>query len=170
MGPSSYLLLSLIAGAILCVAISEPIFTVFAAVALFFAFLLARKAVKRESAQLCDLAAAREGESICEFAKEFDAREVDTWIVRSVYEQIQRQLQHIHAAFPVRASDLLKDDLHLDDDDIDLGLAIEIEQRTGRTLKNTRANPYWGKVKTVRDLVMFFQSQPRVNEARGESS
>ena len=170
LGPSFYVLLSLMAAAILYVAISSPPLAAFATVSLFFAILLARKAVKRDAAQLCALATTRKGESICEFAKAFDAREVDTWIVRAVYEQIQCQLQHVHAAFPVRASDLLKDDLHLDDDDIDLGLAIEIEQRTGRTLDNTKANPYLGKVKTVRDLVMFFQAQPRANKAEGESS
>jgi hypothetical protein len=96
-----------------------------------------------------------------QFARDFDTRAVDTWIVRAVYEQVQGQLKHVHPAFPVRASDRLKEDLHLDDDDLDMDLAVQVEQRTGRSLDETKANPLFGKVKTVRDLVLFFHAQPK---------
>lgn len=122
-------------------------------------FLFASKTAKREEAQLRALAASREGESICEFAREFDLRAVDKWVVRAVYEQLQKQLAHAHPAFPIRADDRLKQDLHLDDDDLDVDVAVQVEQRTGRSLDNASANPYFDKVQTVRDLIMFFQVQ-----------
>ncbi|RQO58068.1 hypothetical protein DBR47_14800 [Paucibacter sp. KBW04] len=111
------------------------------------------------------LASEREGQSICEFARDFDARAVNTWIIRAVYEQLQEQLKHIHPAFPVRADDRLKEDLLLDDDDLDMDLAQEVEARTGISIDQSGNNPYFGKVKTVRDFVLFFQSQPGSNNA-----
>src|SRR5471032_295887 len=38
------------------------------------------------------LAAQRSGESICDFARSFDARAVDTWVIRAVYEALQDYL------------------------------------------------------------------------------
>lgn len=35
------------------------------------------------------LCADRKGRSICEFAREFEAGTVDTWIIRATYEQLQ---------------------------------------------------------------------------------
>lgn len=146
-------------------AVSSPSVAAIALLLLSAGFLLARRAARRNEVRLRRLAKAREGESICEFAREFDARSVDTWIVRAVYEQIQGQLQHVHPVFPVRSTDRLKEDLHLDDDDLDMDIAMQIEQRTGRSLGQTNANPHFGKVKTVGDLVFFFQAQPKRSAA-----
>ena len=115
----------------------------------------------KRSLRLKKLAATREGQSICEFARDFDTRQVDTWIIRAVYEHLQEQLTYAHPAFPVRATDRLKEDLRLDPDDIDLDVLVQVEQRTGRNLNHTRDNPYFGRVQTVGDLVHFFQAQPR---------
>lgn len=123
------------------------------------------KQSQREACKLLALASQREGQTICEFARDFDAREVDTWIIRAAYEQLQGQLKHIHPSFPVRADDRLKEDLLFDDDDLDMALAPEVEMRTGRSIVNTDNNPYFGKVKTVRDFVLFFQHQPKVENA-----
>lgn len=152
-------LVILSAGFLYCV-VSAPVVTLVFAVLLYGAFLMASRSMKHVEEQLRYLIREREGESICEFARDFDARQVDTWIIRAVYEQLQSNLDHVHPAFPVRASDRLKEDLHLDDDDLDIDIAPEIEQRTGRSLEGSKSNPYFGKVKTVRDLVMFFQAQP----------
>jgi hypothetical protein len=65
----------------------------------------------------------------------------------------------------VRADDLLKEDLLLDDDDLDMDLAQEVEARTGISMDESGSNPYFGKVKTVRDLVFFFQNQPGSSNA-----
>ncbi|MYM69161.1 hypothetical protein GTP45_20300 [Pseudoduganella sp. FT55W] len=121
--------------------------------------------MKRNEEHLRRLTREREGESICEFAREFDTRQVDTWIIRAVYEQLQCHLSHVHPAFPIRARDRLKEDLQLDDVDLDIDIAQEVEQRTGRSLDGSDSNPYFGKVETAADLVMFFQGQPHCRSA-----
>jgi len=123
--------------------------------------LLERKKSQRDARQLLALASRREGQSICDFARDFDPRAVDTWIIRAVYEQLQGQLEHLHPAFPVRADDRLKEDLLLDPDDLDMDFAQEVEIRTGRSLDDGERNPYFSKVSTVRDVVLFFQYQPK---------
>lgn len=109
-----------------------------------------------------DLREERIDLSICEFAREFDSKTVDTWIIRAVYEQVQAALP-TKQVFPIRASDSLFDTLMLDEDDLDLDLSEEIAQRTGRSLEDYESNPYYGKVTTVRNLVLFFNHQARAN-------
>ena len=126
---------------------------------------LARQQTKREAQKLLALASEREGQSICEFTRDFDARAVDTWIIRAVYEQLQGQLKQVHPKFPVRADDRLKEDLLLDDDDLDMDLARAVAARAGRSIDDTGGNPYFDKVRTVRDFVFFFQNQPKASNA-----
>jgi hypothetical protein len=128
-------------------------------------FWFARQQSQREARKLKGLASQRVGQTICEFVRDFDARALDTWVIRAVYEQLQGQLQHVHPSFPVRADDRLKEDLMLDDDDLNMDLAHEIEIRTGRSIDNSASNPSFGKVLTVRDLVHFFQNQPKSSSA-----
>jgi hypothetical protein len=111
-------------------------------------------------ARLGGLAAVRGNDSICSFAKSFDTREVDTWVIRAVYEQLQHYLSSTHPEFPVRAEDTLDGCLISDSEDLDLDLVQEIAERTGRSLENADRNPYYGKVRTARDLVLFFNAQP----------
>ncbi|WP_444925796.1 hypothetical protein [Microbulbifer sp. TRSA002] len=106
----------------------------------------------------------RKGLSICEFAREFDCKIVDTWIIRAVYEQLQATLP-TKQLVPIQTSDDFFNTLKLDEDDLYLDLFEEIAQRTGRTLEDYQSNPYFGKVTTVRNLVLFFNHQ-----ARGEST
>lgn len=108
------------------------------------------------------IAAGRVGESICTFSREVDCRNLDTWIVRAVYEELQEHLASQCAKFPIRWTDRLREDLRIDADALDDELAIDIAQRTGRTLHGTQNNPLFGNVKTVRDLVLFFQAQPQL--------
>jgi hypothetical protein len=104
------------------------------------------------------VAEARKGESICQFARGFDRRTIDTWIIRAVYEEFS-------GAFPLRPSDRLREDLHIDDDDLDFG-AISIALRTGRSLDGYERNPMYGNIKTLRDMAMFFHYQPLLSAAR----
>ncbi len=113
--------------------------------------------VKRYFQNLCK---ERSGLSICEFAREFDSMVVDTWIIRAVYEQLQAALP-TKENVPIMASDGLFDTLMLDEDDLDLDLVEEIAQRTSRSLEGYESNPYYGKVTTVRNLVLFFNHQAR---------
>jgi hypothetical protein len=115
---------------------------------------------KRHKKRLGVLAESRSGESICEFARSFERNEIDTWVVRAVYEQLQRYLGG-EIPVPIRATDRLKEDLPIDTEDLEMDLIAEISQRTGRSLKNTTANPYYNKVTTVEDLVLFFNAQPK---------
>jgi hypothetical protein len=107
------------------------------------------------------IAASRTGESICTFSRAVDCRSLDTWIVRAVYEEIQEHLASECSSFPLRWTDRLKEDLRIDPDALDEELAIDVAERTGRDLKNTEANPLFGKVETVRDLAFFFHAQPK---------
>ena len=100
--------------------------------------------------------------SICDFAREFNSKEVDTWIIRATYEQLQKSLG-TNQLIPIKSSDHLFDDLMLDEDDLDLDLVEEIAQRTGRSLDDFDQNSYYGKVQTVKDLVLFFNKQLLVN-------
>jgi hypothetical protein len=115
----------------------------------------------RSQRKLRRWAKERGGESLCNFAREFNTREVDTWVIRAVYEQIQEYLKPLYPQFPIRASDPLLYGLIEDSDDLDLSLALEIAERTGRSLEEGLSeNPYAQKVFTVRDLVLFFNAQP----------
>ena len=115
--------------------------------------------VERHFQSLCK---DRSGLSICEFAREFDLKVVDTWIIRAVYEQLQAALP-TKENVPIKASDSLFDTLMLDEDDLDLDLVEEIAQRTSRSLEGYESNPYYGKVTTARNLVLFFNHQARAN-------
>lgn len=115
----------------------------------------------RRRRQLRALAAARHGESICEFAREFDTRNVDPWVVRAVYEELQKELAEYCPSFPIRASDVLHRDLLDDPDALDMSVAPAVAQRTGRTLDDADRNPFYGRVNTVQDLVLFFNAQPK---------
>ena len=117
--------------------------------------------IEKYFAELCE---ERKGLSICDFAREFDPRVVDTWIIRAVYEQLQAALA-TKQKLPIKASDNLFDTLKLDKDDFDLDLVEEIAQRTGRSMEKFESNPYYGKVTTARNLVLFFNHQACVNAA-----
>ncbi|GAA5786307.1 hypothetical protein [Chitiniphilus shinanonensis] len=119
---------------------------------------------RRRQATMTQLAENRTGQSICEFARDFERRTVDTWILRAVYEQLQQELslEDSQKPFPIRADDKLID-LLSDDDTLDLDLLPDIAWRTGRSLEHCDANPYFGRVSTVRDLVLFFEAQPKIS-------
>jgi hypothetical protein len=136
--------------------------TVFATVATVIA--CGSAALSRQRARLRKLAIERKGESICHFARSFNTRLVDPGVIRVVYDVLQHELESVHPAFPVRASDTLQR-LISDPDDLDMGVAPEVARRARRSLENTQANPYFGKVHSVFDLVMFFNVQERAREA-----
>ncbi|AFU44077.1 hypothetical protein C380_01755 [Acidovorax sp. KKS102] len=115
---------------------------------------------RREALRLARMAQSRAGESICQFARSIDCRRVDTWVVRAVYEELQRSLSAA-VAVPLKLTDNLQCDLRLDADDLD-DLVADMAQRARRSLADTSANPLFGKVTTVGDLVEFLQAQPRL--------
>ncbi len=118
---------------------------------------------RRTRRRLDQLAQGRVGESICTFVRALPVRELDTWVVRAVFEQLQAYLRITvrYTAFPLRPSDRLFEDLRITPEDLDDELVYEIAQRTGRALSSRHENPYYGKVTTVEDLIRFFCGQPR---------
>lgn len=106
------------------------------------------------------LAASRQGETICNFARSFN-RQTDTWIIRAVYEELTRFLFIEGQTLPVRQEDRCEKDLKIDPEDLD-DLAQDIAYRARRSMDCSNANPLYGKVKTVGDLVTFFEHQPKV--------
>ena len=101
----------------------------------------------------------RKGVSVCDFSREFNGQEVDTWLVHTIYELVQQLISTEHRV-PILATDHLFYDLLLEDDDLDLAFAKQVSLRTNRCLVNYKSNPYFGKVTTVRNLVLFFAHQP----------
>jgi hypothetical protein len=103
----------------------------------------------------------RHGESICTFARSFDNRHTDTWVIRAAHQELQQLLKSYVPHFPVRASDSLLQDLHMEDDDVE-ELIAEIASRSGHSLDETESNPFFGNIHTVSDLVLFINAQPHV--------
>ena len=106
------------------------------------------------------LAASRQGETICDFARSFH-RQADTWIIRAVYEELARFLAVEGQPLPVRREDRCEKDLKIDPEDLD-DLARDIAYRARRSMDHSDKNPVYGEVKTVADMVTFFEHQPKL--------
>jgi len=113
-----------------------------------------------ERNKIRQLALERDGEGICTFARSFERRQTDTWILRAVYEELSSCLKASGYTVPIRADDRFKEDFFMDDDDL-ADVAEDIAFRAGRSLANVEPNPLFGKVETVRDLVRFLEHQPK---------
>lgn len=146
-----WIMLAVMGGVLVCLCIREPglliPMLIIAAVAGVID-LIERRRQRR-------VAAERTRESICSFARSFNCRAVDTWVVRAVFEEVM-----IYVKFPVRAADRLEKDLRIDPEDTDI-LAEAVAQRTGRSLDQCENNPLYGKITTVGELVEFCNHQPR---------
>lgn len=117
---------------------------------------------KRDFRRVVD---GREGEGICSFVRAFDYRQLDTWILRAVYEGLVDEVGLIDGkAFAIRPSDSLYRTLQLDEEDLEEALLPEMAARAGRDLRNEHLNPVYGKVTTVRDLVDFLHFQPPLQQ------
>jgi hypothetical protein len=108
------------------------------------------------------LAASRQKESLCQFARSFD-RQTDTWSIRAVYEEVSRYLAVDGRAIPVHRQDRCEKDLGIDPEDLD-DVARDAAFRARRSMDDCAKNPLYGKVQTVGDLVTFLEYQPRIVE------
>lgn len=117
----------------------------------------------RDTRRLRRLAASRQEESICQFARSFE-RHTDTWLIRAVYEELSHYLSVDGRPVPVRRHDRCKKDLGIDPDDLD-DIPSDAAFRAGRSMDDCDKNPMYGKVQTVGDLVAFLAYQPRLVEA-----
>ena len=103
----------------------------------------------------------RTNESICTFARSFNCRQIDPWVLRAVYEELSRHLAVDGHPLPIRADDQWEKDLRIDPEDFG-ELAMDIAHRAGRSIEEIGKIPWYEGLKTVRDLVMFFQRQPKL--------
>jgi hypothetical protein len=102
----------------------------------------------------------RKGEDIGTFARSLDYRNIDTWIIRAVYEEIQSELGFKEVNIPIRTSDNLEKDLKLDDEDL-FYTFNRVMARVGISDKDWERNPYFDKVETVEDMILFLNAQPK---------
>ena len=135
---------------------SSPFFMIMIPIIILWGFSLSKK----EKIKYEKLAEERKDKSICNFSRSFNCREVDTWVLRAVYEQIQEYISNKNNPVAIDADDHLYDTLDIDEEDLEMDLLEEIFQRTNRSTENTEKNSFYGKVETVRDLVLFINEQP----------
>ena len=83
----------------------------------------------------------RQNESICTFTRHFEYREIDTWVIRAVYEQLQDYMSSEKESFPIRPTDDVFVDLKIDEEDFECDLVEQIAQRSGRSLEEIENQP-----------------------------
>jgi hypothetical protein len=111
------------------------------------------------------IALTRENSTICTYARSFDYRNVDTKIMRAVYEKVQVWVGKYEGMnFPVEANDYFNETYNMDAEDLD-DIYFEIAEELGISTENPEANPYWNKVTTVKNLVLFLHNQPKIKAA-----
>ncbi len=114
-----------------------------------------------QNRRLKKLASKRVGEDIGTFARSFDHRKIDTWVIRAVHEEMLAYMTFLDGVCPIRASDKVLEVLRMEEDDIEDIIEIVL-QRTGHTNENMEENPYYGKIETIKDLVLFLDAQPKL--------
>jgi acyl carrier protein len=110
------------------------------------------------------LAAERSADSICSFARSLDYRHLDTQVIRAAYEEIQRYLESVSPRFPIRTTDRLEQDLHMDYEDA-VDIAISIAKRCKRDLQPSAAWPRERRLQTVADVIYFVCDLPKSHVA-----
>ncbi len=107
-------------------------------------------------------AAERTNEDIGTFARGFDRRAAnfDPWVVRASWDALEPYVSYSDGRLPLRLSDRVDEDLGIDPEELE-DVVAEIATRTGRSQNRWAANPYYGRVTTVGDLVNFVACQPR---------
>ena len=142
----------------------EPIFMPIILLIIFLSWVSGYSYVKKMKEKRLMMAAKREGCDIGTFAKSFDYRKIDTWIIRAVYEELHKFVSTKKIQLPILATDHLKEDLNIDEDMLDDIIMEKIAQRTGRTFEDCEKNPYFDNLNTVSDLVGYFNYQPLENK------
>jgi acyl carrier protein len=85
-------------------------------------------------------------------------------VVRATYEEISAYMGTKEEPFPVHATDRLKEDLEIDDEDL-LDVIYAIAKRCGRRLDDLDKNPLYPKMTTVEDLIRVFMAQEKETAA-----
>lgn len=96
-----------------------------------------------------------------QFLMDFVEDRADPRVVRAVYDTMQDYLKALRPNFPLGASDKLSVLLLEDAVEAEHALLRQISRRTGRSLDHATENPYFHQVRSMRDLTLFFNAQPR---------
>jgi hypothetical protein len=131
------------------------LFIILVAFAAFIAVSIVLGVVDRR--RLRRLAAERQGETICHFARSLDYRRLDTKSIRAVYEGLQDLLC---LRLPIRASDDVGETFRIDPEDFE-EFVIETADRCGQCLDGYERNPYYAGVSRVSGLINFLCAQPK---------
>ena len=111
------------------------------------------------------IALTRGDPDICSYARSFDYRNVDTKIIREVFNSVQEWAGKYNGVpFPVKANDCFDKVYQIDPDDLD-DMYFEIAENLGINTENPELNPFYEKVNSVKDLVMFLDQQKKLNNA-----
>jgi hypothetical protein len=148
-----------LAAIIVTAVITNPI--VAGIVASFFLLprILANRSADREEHRLLD---DRKGEDIGTFARAFDrgSEPFDPWVVQATWDALRSCVN-----IPLRPTDRVGD-LGIDPDEFDLALFWEVAERSGHSMDNLEANPYFSNLSsfsqaTVGDIVRIISYQPK---------
>lgn len=121
-------------------------------------------------AHLRMLAQQRKDHSICDFARSFDAREVDTWVIRASWNVLSESVNRDGPdgfTVPIFADDRLADEFMLEDDEDLLETLEEMAHRAGRSTELLGTEGFSGPVITVRDAVLLLNALPMTEERKG---
>lgn len=111
--------------------------------------------------QLRRLHASRPEGSICSFARTFDRRTTDPWVIRAAWDEVQSYVSLNDRPLPLFPDDDLDRDLGIDPEEAE-DVATRVAQRAGYDWETTRFNPFHGAPLTVGTLVQFVNAQPRL--------
>lgn len=111
------------------------------------------------------IAVTRGDPNICEYARSFDYRSVDTKIIREVWNEVQINLGKFNGKpFPIKAEDMFEETYNMHPDDLD-EIYWAVADRLGIDTEQPESNPYFNQVTSVKNLVLFLHYQPRTGDA-----
>ncbi len=115
---------------------------------------------RRWDRRLRSLARQRKGFSLCDFARSFDTRSIDTWVIRAVWDVLSEQVNRAGPqgfTLPIFADDPLAGVFMLEDDEDLLDTLEDIAYRAGRTVAWT---DQYKMPASVREVVMLLNAMP----------
>jgi len=118
-----------------------------------------------EHLRMKKIAIQRGKPNICKFARDFDYRVIDTKIIREVWNETQLWLGKFDGEnFPIQSSDNFEKTYRIDEDDLD-DIYWDVSDRLGISTENVEVNPFYERVHSVKDLVLFIHHQQKGNYA-----
>ncbi len=112
-----------------------------------------------EYRRLRKIALERGDPNICQFVRDFDYRKIDTKIIREVWNETQLTLGKFKGErFPVQSSDRFEETYRMDEDDLD-DIYWDVSDRLNISTESFEVNPYYERVHSVKDLVLFIHHQ-----------